>query len=93
MHASGLVEAAREAARGAGVRVGASAGRSLAPVSHRFTHLVATYHPVVLAGRARENENRRWIPLEEPWPVALPVAQQKIARATAALGEVKDTSE
>jgi adenine-specific DNA glycosylase len=62
----------------------------LEPVRHRFTHLEATYHPVVLgvalAGNGADGENRRWIPLEPPHDVALPVAQQKIARAaTAAL--------
>lgn len=89
----GLAGAAREAARGAGVtaarvRGGARAGRVpgpllLAPVLHRFTHLTVTYHPVVLAGRAEETDDRRWIPLKGPWPVALPVAQQKMARAAA----------
>jgi len=89
-----MVRAARAAAADVGARVGESPTRRLSPVSHRFTHLSATYHPVVLAGRARESENRRWIPLAEPWPVALPVAQQKIARAAAtALGDVEDTSE
>jgi len=88
-----LARAARAAARGAGAHVDRSRPRQLDPVSHRFTHLAATYHPVVLAGRADENEYRRWIPLEGPWPVALPVAQQKIARAAAAApGDVYDTS-
>jgi adenine-specific DNA glycosylase len=89
-----LVDAARAAARHVGTRLAGSAPRCLAPVPHRFTHLAAVYRPVVLAGRARENENRRWIPLNGPWPVALPVAQQKIARAAAAaLSLIEDTSE
>ena len=89
----GLAEAAREAARSAGVTAargrdgaredGKPAPLLLDPVLHRFTHLTVTYHPVVLAGRAEETEDRRWIPLEGPWPVALPVAQQKMARAAA----------
>lgn len=58
--------------------------RDLPVVRHRFTHLDATYQPVLLAGEGRDDENRRWIPLAEPWPVALPVAQQKIARSAAA---------
>jgi hypothetical protein len=53
-------------------------------VTHRFTHLVATYRPVLLAGAGRRGQNHRWVPLEGPWPVAIPVAQQKIARAAAA---------
>ena len=52
----------------------------LEPVPHRFTHLAATYRPVLLRGRASEAEGRRWVPLDEPG-VALPVAQQRIARA------------
>jgi A/G-specific adenine glycosylase len=59
-------------------------GRPLDAVLHRFTHLTATYLPVLLAGDGPEDENRRWIPLAGPWPVALPVAQQKIAAAAAA---------
>lgn len=81
--AAEVARAARKAARGAGAALCRSAPRALAPVLHRFTHLAATYRPVVLAGRLPEDENRRWVPLEGPWPVALPVAQQKIARAAA----------
>lgn len=77
---------ARKAARGEGVTL-PPAPRcrpvALPPVLHRFTHLTVTYHPVVLAGEAEETEDRRWVPLEGPWPVALPVAQQKVARAAA----------
>jgi A/G-specific adenine glycosylase len=75
---------ARCAARSAGVALGRSPGLMMEPVPHRFTHLAVTYRPVVLAGEALQNENRRWVPLEGPWPVAVPVAQQKIARAAAA---------
>jgi hypothetical protein len=51
-------------------------------VRHRFTHLDATYRPVLLAGRSdgQEADERRWVELEDPG-VALPVAQQKIAWA------------
>ncbi len=78
-----VARAARKAARSVGASLSRSAPRALATVRHRFTHLSAAYRPVVLAGRLPEDENRRWIPLEGPWPVALPVAQQKIARAAA----------
>jgi A/G-specific adenine glycosylase len=80
-----LRRAARRAARAAGARVTRSAGIVLAPVEHRFTHLAATYLPVVLAGTGPQDELRRWVALEGPWPVALPVAQQKIARTAAAV--------
>jgi A/G-specific adenine glycosylase len=86
-----VVAAAREAAAASGVRVrGRPIRARLEPVRHRFTHLEATYHPVVLgaalAGNGADGENRRWILLEPPHAVALPVAQQKIAKAaTAAL--------
>jgi len=84
-----VVTAAREAAAALGVRLGDGPIRArLDPVRHRFTHLEATYHPLVLAGalagKGGDGENRRWIPLEPPHDVALPVAQQKIARAAAA---------
>jgi adenine-specific DNA glycosylase len=75
---------ARRAARSAGAEPTPLPGLLITPVAHRFTHLAVTYRPVVLAGRAHEDENRRWVPLEGPWPVAVPVAQQKIARAAAA---------
>ncbi|HSG07823.1 MAG TPA: A/G-specific adenine glycosylase [Longimicrobiales bacterium] len=58
--------------------------RDLPEVRHRFTHLDATYHPVLLAGEGSDAENLRWIPLADASPVALPVAQQKIARSAAA---------
>lgn len=79
-----LSRAARRAARAAGVESKPAGGTLLAPVTHRFTHLVATYRPVLLAGTARRGQNQRWLTLEGPWPVAVPVAQQKIARAAAA---------
>lgn len=81
-----LTRGARVAARAAGVRLPPTShgGPIVLPtVVHRFTHLAVTYHPVVLAGDAEEGEDRRWIPLAGPWPVALPVAQQKMARAAA----------
>ncbi|HSG49324.1 MAG TPA: A/G-specific adenine glycosylase [Longimicrobiales bacterium] len=76
---------AASALEGVAVRVGPGAWpRDLPDVRHRFTHLDATYQPVLLAGEGSDAEDRRWIPLAEPWPVALPVAQQKIARSAAA---------
>jgi adenine-specific DNA glycosylase len=84
-----VVAAAREAAAASGARVqGCPMRVRLTPVRHRFTHLEATYHPVVLsvplAGNGADGENRRWILLEPPHDVALPVAQQKIAKAAVA---------
>lgn len=60
------------------------AARPLPPVRHRFTHLDATYHPVLLAGEGADGENRRWVPLEGRLELALPAAQEKIARAAEA---------
>jgi A/G-specific adenine glycosylase len=80
----GLRREARRAARAAGAEPTRAPGVVITPVPHRFTHVAVTYRPVVLAGKALQNENRRWVPLEGPWPVAVPVAQQKIARAAAA---------
>jgi len=83
--AAAAAAAAASALEGVSVRVGPGAWpRDLPAVRHRFTHLDATYHPVLLAGEGADTENRRWIPVAEPWPVALPVAQQKIARSAAA---------
>ncbi|NJD18234.1 MAG: A/G-specific adenine glycosylase [Gemmatimonadetes bacterium] len=81
---AGVRRAARRAARAAGAEPTRARGVVLAPVAHRFTHLAAEYRPVVLAGSASRGQNHRWVPLEGPWPVAVPVAQQKIARAAAA---------
>lgn len=83
--AAELVRAARRAARGAGAEPGRAPGVVLEAVRHRFTHLSATYRPVVLAAGDAGGELHRWAPLEGPWPVAVPVAQQKIARAAAAM--------
>lgn len=77
-------EAAVAAATAAGAILAPREGALLPEVRHRFTHLAASYRPVLLAGEGSDDENRRWIPLEEPWPVALPVAQQKIAGAASA---------
>ena len=82
---AGAQDATTGGLEGVSVRVGPGAWpRDLPAVRHRFTHLDATYQPVLLAGEGSDAENRRWIPLAEPWPVALPVAQQKIARSAAA---------
>ncbi len=77
--------AALEAAARAGAVVDAAAARSLEPIRHRFTHLDATYRPVLMPGRGEERDGVRWVPLDGPWGVALPVAQQKMARAAAAV--------
>jgi len=79
-----VARAARRAAREAGAVVARRRGIALPAVAHRFTHLAATYRAVILAGTAPPDQNLRWVPLEGPWPVAVPVAQQKIARAAAA---------
>ena len=79
-----LVASARKAATAAGARVSHEPPLALLePVRHRFTHLAATYRPVVLAGSGADGENRRWVALDAPVAVALPVAQRKIARAAA----------
>lgn len=79
-------EASRRAAREAGATlVGGVSPRPLPVVRHRFTHLDARYHPVLLAGRGADHENRRWVPLARREHLALPVAQEKIARAAAAV--------
>jgi len=79
-----VVRAARRAACSAGAEPTRRPGISLAPVTHRFTHLATTYRPVVLADSAPGGQNQRWVALHGPWPVAVPVAQQRIARAAAA---------
>jgi A/G-specific adenine glycosylase len=53
----------------------------LAAVRHRFSHLQATYRPVLLRGAGPTTHDRRWIPLGGLRELALPVAQEKIARA------------
>ncbi len=78
---SGLPAVARAAAAREGAEVSEGGARTLEPVRHRFTHLEATYRPVLLRGRGTEGADRRWLPLDGPFDVALPVAQQKIAHA------------
>lgn len=66
----------------------------LHPVRHAFTHLHATYHPVICLrhptpprhapggsgpSRAPHASNHAWVPLADLDHFALPVAQQKIA--------------
>jgi A/G-specific adenine glycosylase len=53
----------------------------LAAVRHRFSHLQATYRPVLLRGAGPSTHDRRWIALGGARELALPVAQEKIARA------------
>jgi A/G-specific adenine glycosylase len=75
------VAVARRAATDAGIELASSVPRPLEALTHRFTHLEATYHPVVLRVEAGTSAEGRWIRLGAPSEVALPVAQQKIARA------------
>jgi adenine-specific DNA glycosylase len=53
----------------------------LPAVRHRFSHLHATYRPVLLRGEGPSGGDLAWIHLEGPPGLALPVAQQKIGRA------------
>jgi len=77
--------ASRRAALEAGATLaGEGRPQRLSVVRHRFTHLDARYHPVLLAGSGTDDENRRWVPLARRERLALPVAQEKIARAAAA---------
>jgi len=81
-----VTRASRLAAREAGATLaGGDPPRPLPVVRHRFTHLDARYHPVLLAGSGADYENRRWVPLARRERLALPVAQEKIARAAAAV--------
>ncbi|HSM62101.1 MAG TPA: NUDIX domain-containing protein, partial [Longimicrobiales bacterium] len=81
-----VVEAALRAATGAGAEPTGDDARVLGAVGHRFTHLAATYVPVLLRGRAVEGPDRRWIDIATPAGVALPAAQRRIAaRAHGAL--------
>ncbi len=77
-------EAARGAAGASGAELDDGEFRLLDPVRHQFTHLRATYRPVIIRGRGQEGQGRRWIPLEGPWGVPMPVAQQRIARSATA---------
>ncbi|MEZ4417980.1 MAG: A/G-specific adenine glycosylase [Gemmatimonadota bacterium] len=69
---------------------------ALPAVDHQFSHLKATYHPLlvqlerpevdpraVLAGLGHSAASARWVTLAEAEGLALPVAQQKIARSVA----------
>jgi A/G-specific adenine glycosylase len=89
MDGADVVDAALHAAAAAGVTLPPDApGVPLPPVRHRFTHLDATYRPVLLgpalAAMGAEGEVRRWVALAAPDDVALPAAQRKIARAAVA---------
>lgn len=89
----GPVEAAGLAAREAGAELPEDAAATLLePVGHRFTHIDATYRPVLLEGAGDGSpaadagaDRARWVPLETldggSGELALPVAQQKIAAA------------
>ncbi len=79
------VTRAASVAREAGAElVGDVEPHELEPVRHRFTHLDATYRPVLLRGSGSGTETRRWLSPLELTAVALPVAQQKIAAAAEA---------
>ena len=74
-----------EVARDAGVDLADGAEPiQLEPVRHRFTHLDATYRPVILRGEGPSGRIQRWLSHEDLWEIALPVAQRKIAAATEA---------
>jgi A/G-specific adenine glycosylase len=79
--AEGVVASARRAAEQAGASLDGPEGVVLPSVRHRFTHLDATYHPVMFEGSAPERPDRRWISLSARDGTALPVAQQRIAEA------------
>jgi A/G-specific adenine glycosylase len=79
---SGIDDLAMSAAGAAGARLDDDLTPvSLAAVRHRFSHLQATYRPVLLRGAGSSTHDRRWIALGGPRELALPVAQEKIARA------------
>lgn len=78
------------AARLAAARAGAElptkpSAERLSDVRHRFTHLDVTYMPVLFRGghEVVSDVSRRWVALDELATLALPVAQQKIARDVA----------
>jgi len=77
-----VAEAARDLARGLGLVVEGDS-RMLPAVRHRFTHLDATYHPVLLVGQGSAADGAGWFAPSELDAVALPVAQQKIASSAA----------
>lgn len=53
--------------------------RALEPVEHAFSHVLATYLPVVIPVRDEiEGEGRRWVDPLDPDDLALPVAQRKV---------------
>ena len=61
-----------------------SAPTELPVVRHRFSHIDATYRPVLVpVAAALGGDSRRWIEPHEPGAVALPVAQRKIATLAA----------
>jgi A/G-specific adenine glycosylase len=72
---------ARQAAERAGARTDERASLMLEVVRHRFTHLAATYVPVLLRVDRAGGRRGRWVSLEEPKGVALPRAQRRIAAA------------
>jgi len=83
-----VVEVARAVAEGAGVSMAERDGlpMTLAPVRHRFSHIDATYRPVIVAGAAPNREESdgvgALVPVDPGEPgVALPVAQQTILQA------------
>ena len=58
----------------------------LAPIEHRFTHMVATYEPwVVPVARVAADDSRAWVDPAAPNDLPVPVAQQKVLERLAAL--------
>ncbi len=86
-----LVRQARHAAKEAGARTRERPRWILDVVRHRFTHLMATYVPVLLTAAGASAGDGRWVPLERPTGLALPRAQRKIAAAAWAAFETKET--
>jgi A/G-specific adenine glycosylase len=79
---SGLHDLALGAASAAGARLDDDRiSVPLAAVRHRFSHLEVTYRPVLLRGSGPSTHDCRWIALGGARELALPVAQEKIARA------------
>lgn len=85
---------ARTVADGAAGAAGAHAARpmrvaetaagtvvELPAVTHRFSHFTAVYRPRRVEVAAERGEAGRWVTLSELAELALPVAQQRIARA------------
>jgi hypothetical protein len=82
-----MLTRAVEIARETGARVdGETVPRALETVRHQFTHLHATYQPVLLSGEGREQRaGTTWRLPADFGELAMPVAQQKIGRQAGSL--------